>query len=77
MAIVFKPQADRIVSKDYFEAGTVVALPSRDWLNLYEPRTVRRLLDAVAERGGLPTKDCTKEVDGWPLFFAVVGADSA
>ncbi|MFF6812124.1 hypothetical protein ACFZAG_19845 [Streptomyces sp. NPDC012403] len=48
LSLVFAPGPDRVVSNAYVEAGTVVRLPDHAWLNLYEPGTVRRLLDAAA-----------------------------
>jgi hypothetical protein len=70
--LVFAPSPDRIVSNSYFEAGTVVRLPDDAWLNLYEPGTVRRLLDAAAP--ALDTRPSVQnlEVDGWPYFAEVV-----
>ncbi|WP_066936274.1 hypothetical protein [Microtetraspora fusca] len=68
LSIVFRPGPDRVISNTYFEAGTVVVLPERDWLNLYEPKTVRRLLQIAAARGELPVGSGTREIDGWHLF---------
>lgn len=46
----------------------------RDSLNLYEPGAVRRLLDEATERGLPPTLAGTTQIDGRPLYDAVVGA---
>ncbi|MFE4963656.1 hypothetical protein [Streptomyces sp. NPDC056660] len=72
LSLVFAPGPDRIVSNSYFEAGTVVRLPDRAWLNLYEPGTARRLLDAAAPVLDTPPLRQNLEVDGWPHFAAVV-----
>jgi hypothetical protein len=66
---------DRVVSNTYFEAGTVVRLPDRSYLNLFEPGTVRRLLDAAASDLDLGALEQETEVDGWRYFDTVV--DSA
>ncbi|MBU3062548.1 hypothetical protein KO481_29340 [Nocardia sp. NEAU-G5] len=74
LALVFRPGLDRIISNSYFDSGALIRLPDRVYLNLYEPGTVRRLLDAAAS--DLPLcAGRTVEVDGWPYFDAV--ADSA
>lgn len=72
LALLFASGPERFVSNSYFEAGTVVRLPDRAWLNLYEPATVRRLLDAAAlvldTRPSVPHL----EADGWAYFAEVV-----
>ncbi|AQS65586.1 hypothetical protein RI578_41860 (plasmid) [Streptomyces sp. BB1-1-1] len=77
LALVFAPGPDRIVSNSHFEAGTVVRLPDRAWLNLYEPGTVRRLLDAAAP--ALDTRPSVQnlKVNGWPYFAEVVDCPNA
>lgn len=78
LALVFVPGPDRIVSNSYFEAGTVVRLPDRAWLNLYEPGTVRGLLDVAAPALDVRPSVQNLEVDGWPHFAEVVDrADAA
>ncbi|MFD3581506.1 hypothetical protein [Streptomyces sp. NPDC058683] len=72
LSLVFAPGPDRIVSNTYFEAGTVARLPDRTWLNLYEPGTARRLLDAAAPVLDARPLERNLEVDGWPHFAAVV-----
>lgn len=62
-----------MVSNTYFEAGTVVRLPDRTYLNLFEPGTVRRLLDAAASELDLLALEQVTEVDGWPYFDRVAG----
>ncbi|MFG1911729.1 hypothetical protein [Kribbella sp. NPDC048928] len=69
---MFRPGADRVVSNTYFEAGTVARLPDRNYLNLFEPGTVRRLLDAAASELDLSALEQQTELDGWPYFDAVV-----
>lgn len=75
LVFVFRPGPDRVVSNTYFDAGALMRLPDRSYLNLFEPGTVRRLLDAATSTLGdsLPEQDT--EVDGWPYFDSVV--DSA
>ncbi|MFG2140797.1 hypothetical protein [Streptomyces sp. NPDC048650] len=41
-------------------------------LNLHEPGVVRGFLDEAAERGLLPSARGEIEIDGWPLFDAVL-----
>jgi hypothetical protein len=65
---------DRVVSNTYFEAGTVVRLPDRSHLNLFEPGTVRRLLDAATSDLDLHALEQETEVDGWTYFDLVVSA---
>ncbi|WP_214104323.1 hypothetical protein [Acrocarpospora catenulata] len=77
MSIVFRPGPGRFISNTYFEAGTVVAGPEGDWLNLYEPKTVRRLIQIAAACGELPTEPGTREVDGWYLYEASMAAQRA
>jgi hypothetical protein len=69
LSLVFAPGPERIVSNSYFEAGTVVRLPDRSWLNLYEPATARRLLEAAAPVLEARPRARNVEVDGW-LHFA-------
>jgi hypothetical protein len=73
LVLVFRPGPDRVVSNTYFEAGALVRLPDRSYLNLFEPGTVRRLLDAATS--ALDLSEQRTEVDGWPYFDTVV--DSA
>ncbi|WAZ26231.1 hypothetical protein STRCI_007786 [Streptomyces cinnabarinus] len=68
LSFVFAPTPTGVVSNCYFESGTVVRLPDRHWLNLYEPGTVRRLLDAAAPALELQPAERTLELDGWRYF---------
>ena len=77
LALVFAPGRGRIVAYSYFEAGTVVRLPDRKWLNLHEPGTVRRLLDAAAPALDVRPSVRNLELDGWPYFAAVVDRGDA
>lgn len=70
LALVFRPGPDRLVSNTYFDAGALVRLPDRSYLNLFEPGTVRRLLDAALPDFS-PNQQAT-ELDGWPYFDTVV-----
>lgn len=72
LTLVFAPGPDRIVSNSHVEAGTLVRLPDRKWLNLYEPETVRRLLAAAAPVLEIHPSTRNLDVDGWPYFTDVV-----
>ncbi|MFF4345984.1 hypothetical protein [Streptomyces sp. NPDC001530] len=72
LALVFRPREDRIISNCYFESGSLVRLPDRSYLNLYEPGTVRRLLEAALPTLDLFGAELVIETDGWPYFDAVV-----
>ncbi|MGA5375012.1 hypothetical protein ACPCSD_28655 [Streptomyces griseoincarnatus] len=73
LTLVFAPGPLRIVSNTtYFEAGTVVRLPDREYLNLHEPGTARRLLHAAAPALDRHPAVRDVEVDGWPYFDRVV-----
>ncbi|MGX1128648.1 hypothetical protein RKD49_000838 [Streptomyces glaucescens] len=74
LSLVFAPGPERIVSNSYFEAGTVVRLPDRGRLNLYEPGTARRLLAAAAPVFGARPLERNVEVDGWLCFDEVLPA---
>lgn len=68
LSLVFAPSPTGIVSNCYFESGTVVRLPDRSHLNLYEPGTARRLLDAAAPALALRPSAQDVVLDGWPYF---------
>ncbi|MGW2749026.1 hypothetical protein [Streptomyces sp. NPDC001450] len=72
LSLVFAPCAIGVVSNTYFESGTVVRLPDRSHLNLYEPGTARRLLDAAAPALAAQPAARNVAVDGWPYFAEVV-----
>jgi hypothetical protein len=74
LALVFRPGPDRLVSNTYFDAGGLVRLPDRSYLNLFEPGTVRRLLDAALPN--FSTDQQVIELDGWPYFDAVVDSSA-
>lgn len=71
LVLVFGPSEDRVVSNCYFDSGALVRLPDHTYLNLHEPGTVRRLLDAAAPNLDLDPSSQTVEVDGWPYFDAI------
>ncbi|MDX2933228.1 hypothetical protein [Streptomyces ipomoeae] len=71
LVLLFGPSEHRVVSNCYFDAGALVRLPDRTYLNLYEPGTVRRLLDAAAPNLDRFPSAQTVEVDGWPYFDAI------
>ncbi|MFD4721036.1 hypothetical protein ACIOWI_00750 [Streptomyces sp. NPDC087659] len=71
LRIVFRAGDGRIVSGGaYWSGGSVGAVGGGD-MNLHEPGNVRKLLDAALAAGAEPPA----EIDGWPLFDAVVGKD--
>lgn len=72
-AFVFRAGPGRIISEGYWEHGSLVGTTEDDdrkWLNLYEPGTVRLLVDEAAARGLLPGDGAgsSRELDGWPLL---------
>jgi hypothetical protein len=77
LALVFRPGQDRIISNSYFESGALMRLQDQAYLNLYEPGTVRRLVDAAVPAVDLTGPEQTTELDGWPYFDEVVGGISA
>lgn len=74
LRLVFRPEHDRVIADGYFDEGAAVRLPDRACLNLYEPGSVRALLEEAVV-GGLWPAAGTVEVDGWPLFDAVTPLD--
>ncbi|SOD91122.1 hypothetical protein [Streptomyces sp. Ag109_G2-15] len=72
LSLVFAPCVLGVVSNTYFESGTVVRLPDRSHLNLYEPGAARRLLDAAAPALHAQPAVRNVAVDGWPYFAEVV-----
>ncbi|WP_405879506.1 hypothetical protein OG762_13160 [Streptomyces sp. NBC_01136] len=76
LALVFRPSRLRIVSNSYVDSGALVRLPDRSYLNLYEPGTVRRLLDAAEPVLALRASEQEIEVDGWPHFDAVTDSNT-
>jgi hypothetical protein len=71
LVLLFSPADDRSVSNCYFDSGALVRKPDHTYLNLHEPGTVRRLLDAAAPNLDLHPTARTVEVDGWPYFDAI------
>lgn len=71
LRIVFRAGDGRIVSGGaYWSGGSVGAVSGGD-TNLHETGVVRKLLRAAPAAGAEPPA----EIDGWPLFDAVVGQD--
>ncbi|SDM81291.1 hypothetical protein [Streptomyces wuyuanensis] len=69
LSIVFRAGDGRIVSGGaYWSGGSVGAVAGGD-MNLHEPGAVRKLLDAALAAG----VRAPAEIDGWPLFDALVG----
>ncbi|MFF0444916.1 hypothetical protein ACFYT4_00595 [Streptomyces sp. NPDC004609] len=80
LGIVFSQAEGRIIADGYLDAGTVGDSSAHRWLNLYEPGVVRRFADEAAARGLLPAAGSapgSREVDGWPLFDAVMAGSEA
>ncbi|WP_159768728.1 hypothetical protein [Streptomyces sp. HM190] len=77
LVLVFAPAENRVVSSCYFAAGDLVRLPDRTWLNLYEPATVRRLLDAASPALDRSPSAHTVELDGWPYFDTITAPPPA
>jgi hypothetical protein len=77
LVLVFAPAENRVVSSCYFAAGDLVRLPDHTWLNLYEPATVRRLLDAAAPALDHSPSAHTVELDGWPYFDTITALTPA
>lgn len=71
LVLLFSPSEGRSVSNCYFDAGDLYRLSTRTYLNLYEPGTVRRLLDAAAVNLDLDPAAQEVVVDGWPYFDAI------
>ncbi|MHA5053304.1 hypothetical protein [Streptomyces sp. SD15] len=71
LTLVFRPDSDRVISNCYFDSGAVVRLPDRSYLNLYEPGTVRRYLDAATPSLDRLASERVVEVDGWQYFDAI------
>ncbi|MGI5326912.1 hypothetical protein [Actinomadura nitritigenes] len=74
LRLVFRPEHDRVIADGYFDEGAAIRLPDRAYLNLYEPGSVRALLEEAVADGVWPDAG-TVEVDGWPLFDAVTPLD--
>ncbi|MFG3345843.1 hypothetical protein ACGF1Z_12380 [Streptomyces sp. NPDC048018] len=72
LSLVFRPTPDRVISHCYFESGTAVRLSDRNHLNLYEPGTVRSLLEAAASVLDTGPGQRNVQVDGWTYFDQVV-----
>ncbi|MEU7837488.1 hypothetical protein [Nonomuraea sp. NPDC049129] len=71
LRIVFRAGPGRYVAEGHWYAGSITN-GRGDLLNLHEPGVVRRLLDETATRDALPASPGETEVDGWPLFDALV-----
>ncbi|MDT0573758.1 hypothetical protein RM704_41025 [Streptomyces sp. DSM 3412] len=76
LVLLFRPSQDRVVSNCYFDSGALVRLSDHAYLNLHEPGTVRRLLDAAAPDLDLHPRAHTVERDGWPYFDAITETEA-
>jgi hypothetical protein len=74
LSLVFAPTPTGVISHCYFDSGTVIRLPDRHWLNLYEPGAAARLLKAAAPALELHASQHALTLDGWPCFSEVVTA---
>ncbi|MFI6283172.1 hypothetical protein ACIBCM_00200 [Streptomyces sp. NPDC051018] len=79
LGIVFSQAEGRVIADGYVDHGAL-GDSAHHWLNLHEPGVVRRFADEAAARGLLPAAGSApgnREVDGWPLFDAVVAGSGA
>ncbi|MCX4667288.1 hypothetical protein OG453_11550 [Streptomyces sp. NBC_01381] len=80
-AIVFRAGPGRVISEGSWEYGSLVDMTENDdrkWLNLYEPGSVRLLVDEATARGLLPGEGAGRqEVDGWPLLEGALSRAAA
>ncbi|MGW0842505.1 hypothetical protein ACWD26_20535 [Streptomyces sp. NPDC002787] len=77
LVLLFSPSENRVVSNCYFDSGALVRRSDHTYLNLHEPGTVRRLLDAAAPDLALHPSSQTVELDGWPYFDAITEPPAA
>ncbi|MEY9873479.1 hypothetical protein ABH931_002961 [Streptacidiphilus sp. MAP12-33] len=70
LRVVFGQGEGRLVPDGWLHSGAVGTGDA--WLNLHEPGVVRALLDEAAGRGRAFEGHGVADVDGWPLFDAVV-----
>ncbi|MCT2591744.1 hypothetical protein LHJ74_17885 [Streptomyces sp. N2-109] len=71
LRIVFRAGPDRLVADGLWYSGSV-GDGRGGLLNLHEPGVVRRFLDEALARGAVPPVRGETEIDGWPLFDALV-----
>jgi hypothetical protein len=81
-AIVFRAGPGHVIAEDSWEHGTLLDMTENDdrkWLNLYEPGSVRLLVDEATARGLLPaeTGGSPSELDGWPIFDGALNRAAA
>ncbi|MFH8485780.1 hypothetical protein [Streptomyces longisporoflavus] len=81
-AIVFRAGPGRVIAEDFWERGSLldmIDVDDRKWLNLYEPGSVRMLVDEAAARGLLPDGDSgpSRELDGWALWNGALSRAAA
>ncbi|WP_042453181.1 hypothetical protein [Streptacidiphilus jiangxiensis] len=70
LRLVFAAGPGRLVSDGLLPSGALGA--DGAWLNLHEPGAVRALLEQATARGWRFEGHQATDVDGWPLFGAVV-----
>lgn len=78
-AFVFRAGPGRTISEGSWDQGSLIGTTGDDdrkWLNLYEPGSVRLLVDEATARGLLPgpgdSAGSSRELDGWPLLEEVL-----
>ncbi|MEU4996284.1 hypothetical protein [Streptomyces sp. NPDC021622] len=80
-AVVFRAGPGHVISEGWWEHGSLVDMTENDdrkWLNLYEPGSVRLLVDEATARGLLPGEGAgQQEVDGWPLLEGALSRAAA
>jgi hypothetical protein len=72
LRVVFRAGPGRYVADGHWYSGCVTT-GHGNLINLREPGVVRRILDEFAARGALPETSGETELDGWPIFDALVG----
>ncbi|MDI3406372.1 hypothetical protein [Streptomyces cavernicola] len=72
LRLMFQEGEGRFVGEAHMATGYVSTTGGRP-LNLREPGTVRKLIDAAHAAGLLPG---TGETDGWPVYEAVAGTEA-
>jgi hypothetical protein len=74
---VFLGGSGRIVAGGYWSSGLLGTTGQDEHLNLHEPGVVRRFVEEAESRGLLPVAHGITEIDGWPLFDALVARTAA
>ncbi|MFD9032145.1 hypothetical protein ACFVZW_13520 [Streptomyces sp. NPDC059567] len=75
LRLVFQEGPGRVTQGGTMGQGQV-ADTKDGYLNLNKPGVVRRFVDEATARGLLPTTPGVREIDGWPLFDALVAQEN-